>query len=286
LILRPIVAIPSGFCPARDKGAEYLNPVFKNMLRNALRRFDLDLVHASRQRQLESESQAGRLLPLVLELQSSVHADWPNILRHSKSQLGQDLFVWAELNFKRNGYFVEFGATNGVELSNTYMLEKEFGWTGILAEPGRRWHKHLKRNRGCHIETDCVWATSNATLTFNEADLGEFSTVDSFSSADSYEQIRKKGRKYAVNTISLTDLLDKYKAPGVIDYLSIDTEGSEFEILEDFNFDKYQFRVITCEHNFTAQREKIFSLLSRNGYVRKFEAFSDIDDWYIRPGTT
>ena len=50
----------------------------------------------------------------------------------------------------------------------------------------------------------------------------------------------KKGKKYRIKTISLEDLLLKYNAPVVIDYLSMDTEGSEYEILSAFNFDKYK----------------------------------------------
>ncbi len=77
-------------------------------------------------------------------------------------------------------------------------------------------------------------------------------------------------------------MLDKYQAPSKIDYLSIDTEGSEYEILSNFNFDKYQIQVITCEHNFTPAREQVLSLLTSKGYVRKFDKVSQFDDWYVR----
>ena len=164
--------------------------------------------------------------------------------------------------------------------SNTYLLEKEFGWTGILAEPAKSFHQDLANtDRNCHIETDCVWRESNLTLTFNEA--GAFSTVDSHSSIN-LRKGRKKGKVYNVNTISLLDLCKKYNAPNQIDFLSIDTEGSEFEILSNFDFDKYQVKVITCEHNYTKEREKTFSLLTEKGYVRKFEKLSLYDDWYVK----
>ena len=55
----------------------------------------------------------------------------------SKSQYRQDLFVLSELEFKRDGFFVEFGATNGINGSNSFILEKNFGWKGILAEPAK-----------------------------------------------------------------------------------------------------------------------------------------------------
>ena len=65
-------------------------------------------------------------------------------IKDSKSQLKQDLFVLLQTNFKHNGFFVEFGATNGIDFSNTHLLEKEFGWSGILAEPAKVWHRELQ----------------------------------------------------------------------------------------------------------------------------------------------
>ncbi len=79
------------------------------------------------------------------------------------------------------------------------------------------------------------------------------------------------------------DLLEKYNAPNQIDYLSIDTEGSEFDILNSFDFNwKYKILMITVEHNFTLKRNEIFELLSRYGYKRVYEDVSMFDDWYVR----
>lgn len=206
-----------------------------------------------------------------------------HLLQQSKSQLRQDIFVLHQLGYRRDGFFVEFGATNGVELNNTYLLEKHYGWKGILAEPARCWHDALQANRSAHIDTRCVWSHSDVTLTFREADAAEVSTIESFSHCDGHSTVRESGRSYPVTSISLVDLLEQHQAPGVIDYLSIDTEGSEYEILRHFDFAKYQFRVITCEHNFTAARENIFQLLTHKGYQRVYEKLSQFDDWYVLP---
>jgi FkbM family methyltransferase len=206
-----------------------------------------------------------------------------SLIEQSHGQLRQDLFVLCELGFKRGGYFVEFGGADGVLFSNTLLLERQFGWTGIIAEPARRWQPALSRNRRCHIETDCVWRDSTSTFPFTETDLAEFSTIASYRDSDLHASYRETGgRTYDVNTISLNDLLAKYEAPTHIDYLSIDTEGSEFDILECFDFSRYEFRVITCEHNYSPMREKLLRLLGGHGYERKFAGLTQFDDWYVK----
>jgi FkbM family methyltransferase len=204
-----------------------------------------------------------------------------SLLDRSKSQLRQDLFVLSELGFKRDGFFVEFGATDGNELSNSWILEKDFGWKGILAEPARVWHQNLKANRGCIIETDCVWKVTGDQIEFAEIGAAALSTVASLTDQDSHHTRRRRSTRYQVTTVTLTDMLARNDAPAVIDYLSIDTEGSEYDILAAHDFDRFKFSVITCEHNFTPNREKIFKLLTSKGYRRVMERQSQFDDWYV-----
>lgn len=201
-----------------------------------------------------------------------------------KSQIGQDVFALYVLNWKKGGFFVEFGATNGVDLSNTYLLEKDYGWNGILAEPAKIWHKDLVANRSASIEFDCVWSRSGEIINFTTTTEAEFSTISSFAKKDVHASSRNRGEMYPVKTISLDDLLKTHNAPAKIDYLSIDTEGSELEILDNFDFNSFAISVITCEHNFSSQREKIYEILSSQGFVRVFVGFSRWDDWFIHPG--
>lgn len=202
-------------------------------------------------------------------------------IEHIKSQIGQDVFALLALNWKRNGFFVEFGATNGIGLSNTYLLEKDFGWTGILAEPARVWHDDLKKNRTAAIEFDCVWRETGQKLGFTGSTEAELSTLTAFAKKDAHARARNGGDAYEVKTVSLNDLLVRHNAPRNIDYLSIDTEGSEFDILEAFDFNRHHISVITCEHNFSEQREKIYQLLARNGFTRVYQGFSRWDDWFV-----
>lgn len=76
----------------------------------------------------------------------------------SKFQIQQDIFVLVATNFKKGGFFIEFGATNGIDLSNTYLLEKEYEWKGILGEPAKKWHKDIVKNRSSNPNIDfyCV----------------------------------------------------------------------------------------------------------------------------------
>ncbi|MBF0409929.1 MAG: FkbM family methyltransferase [Candidatus Riflebacteria bacterium] len=199
----------------------------------------------------------------------------------TKSQILQDLFVLKYLRHKTGGYFVEFGALDGLTHSNTYLLEKKYGWSGILVEPARSCHELLRQNRNAIIDTRCVWSHSNLSLDFSEVYAVAHSTITAFKDSDFHSKIRSNSRNYSVETVSLLDLLKQHNAPSLIDYLSIDTEGSEFEILNSFDFSLYKFKAITCEHNFTDNRSKIFDLLVRFGYKRIYTDQTSCDDWYV-----
>lgn len=202
-------------------------------------------------------------------------------LSESKGQLYQDLFVLDHLSWKKNGYFVEFGATDGINLSNTYILEKIFNWNGVLAEPGQNWHQSLEKNRSCKISKECVWTTSGEEIQFLESEYPEFSTIEQFQDYDGLTSSRNPSSKYRVNTISLEDLLKQSQSPKHIDYMSIDTEGSELKILKSFPFDKYTFGVLTVEHNHSRNESEIDAFLSLQGYERVHKEVSQFDGWYI-----
>lgn len=211
-------------------------------------------------------------------------------LQYSNGQIQQDLLAsWVSSKLRTGNlkalktpkYFVEFGATNGYRLSNTFFLEKFENWMGLLAEPAKVWHSELLDIRKCEVDTRCVFSESGEVLMFTETSDPELGTLSKYSDGDSHANERQTGRNYEVKTVSLYDLLSEHQSPNYIDYLSIDTEGSEFEILRAFDFERHSFGLISVEHNFTANRLELNRVLTRAGYHRVLVEVSGQDDWYV-----
>lgn len=193
----------------------------------------------------------------------------------SRSKDGQDIFVAIHNEFKPSGFFVEFGGADGLVGSNTYFLEKVLGWDGVIAEPCRGWHEDLRINRTCYISEKCVYKDSRSKVIFKENLKNlELSSIGSFSDEADVDQ-------YEVDTISLNDLLNEASAPEYIDYLSIDTEGSELEILESIDWTTRWFGVVTVEHNHKSYRSDIQRLLESVGYEKVWAEISRNEDWFV-----
>lgn len=177
---------------------------------------------------------------------------------------------------------MEFGATNGRALSNTCLLEEEYGWTGILAEPNPVWHAALKANRPASIiDTRCVYTHTGAFVDFCAAADAEFGTMVAHLE-DGNQLVRASQNVIEVKTVSLSDLLIEHRAPHEIDFMSIDTEGSELEIIRAFDFTRWDVRNIAVEHNFRDDEAKLDAVMAGNGYRRVFKEYSRWDGWYTK----
>ena len=198
----------------------------------------------------------------------------------SYSQIGQDLEVIKFYNNKKNGFFVEIGASDGIELSNTYLLEKEYNWKGICCEAIPDSFKKLVVNRPNSIcSNKAAYRESGLTVTFDIANTSSLiSGISEYIDAHK-SKVDSNKTTIQVQTISLLDLLDNAKAPSFIEYMSLDTEGTELEIIKNFNFDKYTFGLIDIEHNnIEPRRSEIRKLLLSKGYIYKGE--NQWDDMY------
>ena len=119
------------------------------------------------------------------------------------------------------------------------------------------------------------------------SNAGALSTLNDFKESDSKSmpantKVRiEKGKVLKVETISLNAVLKNYFQDISPTYISVDTEGSEYDILYAFDFDKYKPTVFTVEHNFTENESKIDEYLGNNNYVRIFKELTAFDAWYV-----
>ena len=245
---------------------------------------DFDLIKQAFEQNVLNESKHIKLLKRFVES----FEDKKNI----KSQLYQDVFASFIIGNKFDKTFLEFGATDGLKLSNSYMLENSLGWKGVLFEPSPQWHNSLKKNRkNTEIITKCIWTESGKTLDFFMSDEGVYSTLKNFIESDkdsmpgNTTQRKKGGKVISVNTISLNDVIKDYFKNISPSYISVDTEGSEYEILKSFNLDIYRPKVFTIEHNFSNLQTSIDDLMKSNNYERIFCKLTAFDAWYVSKET-
>ena len=171
----------------------------------------------------------------------------------------------------REGFFVEAGATNGVNGSGTYILEKEYEWSGICVEPIPHQCLQIPKYRDAYSLNACLFDRTGEKI--------EFTHYPKRSGHSSISAVNKNAEKLGdevaeqliVPTITLVDVLNKFEAPQEINYLCLDTEGSERIILEKFFSDTSDYRILAA----SIEGHKCDDLMLANGYVATQNPFSD-----------
>lgn len=190
------------------------------------------------------------------------------------SQYNQDQILNNEIfKNKKNGFFVDVGAHDGVSLSNSLFYEN-MGWNGICVEPIHDRFVKLCKNRKCICIEGCAY-NSNCELDFIELTgytemlSGILQTYDPRHIGRINREISTKGGNAVQKKMKAFPLKEIFEQNNVlhIDYLSIDTEGSEFQVLEGIDFDKVTIDVIDVENNYKDSFDKIHNLLISKGFV-------------------
>ena len=156
------------------------------------------------------------------------------------------------LNYEK-GFFVELGANDGIKQSNTFYFEKNFNWNGILIEPIKvKYEKCLK------FRSSKNYFYNNACVGFNFKNKKiKMIYSDLMSSIDDKNIINK------VNTKTLNEIFQEVGTPKLIDFLSLDVEGSELEVLNGIDFKIYNFKFILVE---SRDDDEIIKYLSNKNY--------------------
>jgi len=198
------------------------------------------------------------------------------------AQVEQDKWVCKKLKNKRFGFFLDIGAFDGVQLSNTHYLEKQLLWSGICVEPGKLEFERLITHRSCVCINKAIYDSNDSVVMASDGLLRGIKK---------HLQCPPIGTEQTiVESITMKTLLLENEVPHMIDYISLDTEGSEYEILSQFPFDEYEVSLWTIEHNAYLDggklKEKVRQIMSENGYLRVPESEQTVDvnnfeDWFF-----
>lgn len=187
-----------------------------------------------------------------------------------RSQAGQDQWVIETLG-PGPGYFVDVGAHDGVVHSNTWTLEVEFGWRGLCIEPNANVYELLQINRAC------------STIDYAASDVIR---DDGYLNGDRLDTV---GQPVKLRTLDWFLTTFGEGSGGVVDYLSVDAEGHDLDVLRGHDFDRWHVRLITVEHNLycdgPARKNAIYDHLTANGFERVredvvAEGYGPYEDWF------
>ncbi len=235
-----------------------------------------------------------KIMAIVLKIYTnnySLHIENnPQNLNSKKfySQFGQDNFVLEKIfKNRQSGFFVDIGANHPIVCSNTYLLESN-GWDGIAIEP----QKSLRDLWPSIRKTPClnyVIGPENKTISFIEANEEEHG----LSGVEGFNKVKSKSQKIEVEQIKLSDLLRKEKI-NKINYLSIDVEGYEMNVLKSINFDEVNIELIGIENDLGFNKipligkrlgselgdNKLRKFLEKKGY--RYVARIVCDDFFVK----
>jgi len=183
-----------------------------------------------------------------------------------------------------NGFFVELGANDGVSQSNSLYFEMKRNWSGVLVEPAPHNFLLCKEQRSSKNNIFC-----NACVSFDYkekyvdiryANLMSISENLELDLEDKNNHIKKSERflsqneslfSFGASAATLNSILKESKAPKEIDFLSLDVEGAELEVLKGIDFDTYSFKYMLIEIRDLKRMERF---LNQHGYIleKKFSS--------------
>ena len=185
-----------------------------------------------------------------------------------------NVFDYENNGLLKSGFFVDLACSDGMNINNTYFLEKHLNWTGLLFEPNPCYKENIDKHRTSKLITNCVTDKAGDTVRFR-IDNGMLGGIVS-EETDNSEAVRGSELNHAeiidVPTTTLELELKEVNAPSLIDFLSLDIEGAEWIAMKEFPFDRYKFRCMAIER----PNESLDLLLEENGYRQAAHLTDDV----------
>ena len=201
---------------------------------------------------------------------------------HFFSQQGEDLLIFRNFinNVVKDGIFVELGACNGLTYSNTKFFENNLGFTGILIEPIKEMYDKLIRNR-----PKCICINKAISLETDDVNMivnGAVSGIKKSMTENFIKSWHKRSIERLVKTTTMSQIFQDNKIE-FVDFLSVDVEGGELDVLNTINWEDVPIYLICIEldgHN-PIKNEECRKILINNGF--QFRIKMCINEFWLNP---
>ncbi len=191
------------------------------------------------------------------------------------SKNGEDYLLWRFFEGKTQGFYIDIGAFDGVHLSNSLTFE-QMGWQGICVEPHPVIFPYCLKNRpgSLCLEQACVAPGAADTVPFYAEEMGLLSST--ISSEDKFLDVKRRYgtrklefngfRELQVPAVTVNRLLETHcPKQKIVDFISMDTEGNELDVLRGIDFHRYDIRVLVVEVNLEEEEKLLVDYLAENG---------------------
>lgn len=198
-------------------------------------------------------------------------------------QFSTDVLIELYFPNQPTGCCVEVGAANGIRGSNTLFFEKK-GWRTLCIEPNPKYFKEVKKIRKEAIQCACS-STNESSVAFTVFDIGKNNIMSSVSGlspdqrlVDLHKGIINSSEQIYVQTRTLDTVLFESEFNNKIDFISIDTEGTELDVLKGLDLLKWDIKLLVVENNYNDP--EIEEYLDSFGYFK--DARWKINDFYLK----
>lgn len=182
------------------------------------------------------------------------------------SQMAQDYYLYTRhfVNLKRRGVYADVATNDPIGISNTFFMEQCLGWKGLCIEANPKYLAQIHRRRNCALVPTCVGDEDGREVNFGLAS-GLSGVMATNKNAKEWREKRERITTMRMTCSTMGIELDTY-AVRKVDYLSLDVEGHELEVLKGIDWSKVVVNVMTIEVGDNS--EKIEAFLKKKGYVR------------------
>ena len=184
-------------------------------------------------------------------------------------QNGEDYLLWQFFDFRQTGFFIDIGAHDGVSLSNTKSFEEK-GWHGICVEPIPHVYDVCRASRAHVVNAACVGdERTEIELRVDRSGLFAGAQTDESLAKDKYREWDMGDPEFEtlmVPAMRAAELITPTTPP--IDFLTVDVEGSEIEVLKGFDLARNRPRVLVLEALTDPERDALDSYVGGFGYRR------------------